>query len=187
MHQASYANTHVYWSVGVFLYFVVGATMSSLILSDVHISSTLYHIFVILYTIVGFIVITCWVYWYLSYKTSKCIFGSTSITVSPDKDTEYGVVHALYIESSLISLIVVFIFWIWFLIYFSAVKVKDIDEVLQVYACILLPFTFLIAIFFLASWWIPKGSRTLCSHQRIHLSSCDKNYMEKHTDIQLHW
>lgn len=188
--STDYAQVHVYWCSSVFVYFAVGAVLCSLILSpQVAIGSFTYQILVILYTAVGLILITAWSSIYSSYSNSRSLFGSTLVTVPAQKDSEYAVVHALYVQTALVSIIVLLIFWIWFLIYYSAVDVTEIDSSLQVYSVVLLPLTFFILIFFAASWWIPSGSRRICPHTHLHIcTTCtSKDYIEKHTEVEIHF
>lgn len=188
---SDYANVHCYWCTAVFVYFAVGVVLCSLILSpSVSISALTYHSLIIVYTLLGLTLTAVWIYFYSGYRGSKCVFGSTVVAVPPAKDTEYAVVHALYVETAFIVIAVTFLFWIWFLIYYSAVSVKQIDRVLEVYSVVLLPLAFLIPIFFVASWWIPEGARRVSPHKHVHLlydSSRSADYIEQHTDVNIHW
>lgn len=179
----AYASVHVYWSVSVFVYFAVGAAFCSIILS-VEADSEAYHTAVIVYTLVGLLLVSAWASYYANCKGSRSPFTPTTITVRPEEDSEYAVVHCLYVYTSLTVLVVTFIFWIWFLIYLLGIKNQQLRSVLEVYCVVLLPMTFILVLYFAASWWIPEKSRTVCSVQHIRFSTSSSLCA---TEERLHW
>lgn len=184
--MSKYIDVHVYWSIAAFLYFAGGAALCSVILSVT--ATEAWHVGIIVYTVVGIIFVSSWIYYYSGFPTSRSIFSSTCITVKPDEDTEYGVVHALYIHTSFTVIVIILIFWIWFLIYLLIIKNEDIERVLDVYCVVFLPLTFLILLFFLASWWIPASSRTVCTPELIRFcSKTSPSYIQNHSDVKLTW
>jgi len=183
-----YASVHLYWASAGFIYFAIGSVLCSVVLSVRSASEELYHGLIIGYTLVGVALVGAWMCYYAAYPDTLSLFSSTRITVKPAKDTEYGVVHELYIKSSFTAVIVTLIFWIWFLIYLLSIEHEQLTQVLNVYCVVLLPFTFLILLFYAASWWIPPHSRSVSAPQTVQFcSKSSPEYIQSHTSVGLHW